>query len=51
MYAGSTALGAFVKGNNLTVFNIGDCQAVLSTKGNPVGDILFKFVLLSCKSA
>jgi serine/threonine protein phosphatase PrpC len=50
MYAGSTALGAFVKGNNLTVFNIGDCQAVLSTKGNPVGDT-FKFVLLSCKSA
>jgi hypothetical protein len=35
-YAGTTALGALVRGNQLTVFNIGDCQAVLSSGGQPV---------------
>jgi serine/threonine protein phosphatase PrpC len=32
-YCGTTALGAFVRGSQLIVFNIGDCQAVLSTNG------------------
>ena len=32
-YSGTTALGAIVKGNELTVFNIGDCHAVLCCNG------------------
>lgn len=34
-YAGTTATGAFIVGSKLTVFNIGDCQAVLSSNGSP----------------
>ena len=33
IYCGTTALGAFVIGSQLTVFSIGDCQAVLSSRG------------------
>jgi len=36
MYCGTTALGAFVRGNQLTVFNIGDCRAVLCSHGSSV---------------
>ena len=32
-YSGTTALGAIVRGNELTVFNIGDCHAVLCCNG------------------
>lgn len=32
-YCGTTALGAWMRGSVLTVFNIGDCQAVLSSNG------------------
>ena len=32
-YSGTTALGAIVRGNELTVFNIGDCHAVLCCDG------------------
>jgi serine/threonine protein phosphatase PrpC len=31
--AGSTALGALLRGRELTVFNIGDCHAVLCSRG------------------
>ena len=33
---GTTALGAFIIRSRLVVFNIGDCQAVLCSKGLPV---------------
>ena len=33
IFCGTTALGAFVRGDQLTVFNIGDCQAVLCSNG------------------
>ncbi len=36
LYCGTTALGAFVLGSQLTVFSIGDCQAVLCTNGKAV---------------
>jgi serine/threonine protein phosphatase PrpC len=36
IYCGTTALGAFVRANQLTVFNIGDCQAVLCSSGAAV---------------
>ena len=36
MYCGTTALGALVRGNQLTVFNIGDCRAVLCSSGTAV---------------
>ena len=32
-YSGTTALGAIIRGNELTVFNIGDCHAVLCCNG------------------
>ena len=32
-YSGTTALGAIVRGNELVVFNIGDCHAVLCCNG------------------
>lgn len=32
-YPGTTALGAFIRNTKLTVFNIGDCQAVICTDG------------------
>jgi Protein phosphatase 2C len=32
-YSGSTALGAIIRGNELVVFNIGDCQAVVCCDG------------------
>ncbi|KAJ1402316.1 phosphatase 2C-like domain-containing protein [Ochromonadaceae sp. CCMP2298] len=32
-YSGTTALGAFITGSELLVFNIGDCQAVLCRAG------------------
>jgi serine/threonine protein phosphatase PrpC len=36
IYCGTTALGAFVIGSSLLVFNIGDCQAVLCSNGRAV---------------
>lgn len=33
MECGTTALGAFIIRNRLTVFSIGDCQAVLCSGG------------------
>lgn len=36
IYCGTTALGAFVIGSSLLVFNIGDCQAVLCSAGRAV---------------
>ncbi len=36
IYCGTTALGAFVIGSRLLVFNIGDCQAVLCSAGQAV---------------
>lgn len=36
MYCGTTALGAVLRGSALTVFNIGDCQAVLCSGGAAV---------------
>lgn len=33
-YSGSTALGALIRGNELVVFNIGDCHAVVCCDGN-----------------
>jgi serine/threonine protein phosphatase PrpC len=33
MYCGTTAIGAFLLGSRLVVFNIGDCQAVLCSGG------------------
>lgn len=33
-YSGTTALGAIIRDNELTVFNIGDCQAVLGRRGD-----------------
>jgi serine/threonine protein phosphatase PrpC len=36
MYCGTTALGAFLLGSRLVVFNIGDCQAVLCSGGTAV---------------
>jgi protein phosphatase 2C len=33
---GTTALGAFVISSRLVVFNIGDCQAVLYSRGEAV---------------
>lgn len=32
-YSGSTALGAFIRGRELVVFNLGDCHAVVSCSG------------------
>jgi serine/threonine protein phosphatase PrpC len=32
-YDGTTALGVFIRNSKLTVFNIGDCQAVMCTDG------------------
>jgi serine/threonine protein phosphatase PrpC len=32
---GTTALGAFIRGSSLLVFNIGDCHAVISSGGKP----------------
>lgn len=39
IYCGTTALGAFVIGSELLVFSIGDCQAVLSSRGQAVSKI------------
>jgi hypothetical protein len=39
IYCGTTALGAFVIGSSLMVFNIGDCQAVLCSAGNAVSPL------------
>jgi len=36
IYCGTTALGAVLRGSALTVFNIGDCQAVLCSGGAAV---------------
>ena len=36
IYCGTTALGALMRANQLTVFNIGDCQAVLCSSGAAV---------------
>lgn len=36
MYCGTTALGVFIIGTKLVVFNIGDCQAVLCSAGSAV---------------
>jgi len=36
IYCGTTALGAFVIGSKLLVFNIGDCQAVLCSAGEAI---------------
>eukprot|EP00599_Poterioochromonas_sp_BG-1_P005644 CAMPEP_0173144310 /NCGR_PEP_ID=MMETSP1105-20130129/7153_1 /TAXON_ID=2985 /ORGANISM="Ochromonas sp., Strain BG-1" /LENGTH=712 /DNA_ID=CAMNT_0014057959 /DNA_START=152 /DNA_END=2291 /DNA_ORIENTATION=+ len=36
MYAGTTALGAFIIGSQLTVYNVGDSMAVLCTNGEAV---------------
>lgn len=33
---GTTAIGAFIIGNQLTVFNLGDSMAVLGSRGVPV---------------
>lgn len=35
-YDGTTALGAFIVDNELTVFNVGDCQAVLCQQGEAI---------------
>ena len=35
-YSGSTALGALIRGNELVVFNIGDCHAVVCCDGNAI---------------
>jgi serine/threonine protein phosphatase PrpC len=39
-YCGTTALGAFIRGHQLLVFNIGDCQAVLCSNGVAVSACL-----------
>lgn len=36
LYCGTTAIGAFIHGRTLTVFNIGDCRAVLCRHGEAV---------------
>lgn len=33
LYCGTTALGAFIVNSKMTVFNIGDCHAVISSNG------------------
>ena len=33
MYCGTTALGAFIVNNKITVFNLGDCHAVICSNG------------------
>jgi serine/threonine protein phosphatase PrpC len=36
LYCGTTAIGAFIRGETLTVFNVGDCRAVLCRDGKAV---------------
>lgn len=36
LYCGTTALGVFIVDNKITVFNIGDCHAVISSNGAAV---------------
>lgn len=38
--SGTTALGAFLRGNKLTIFNVGDCMAVLKRADKAVGFIV-----------
>lgn len=35
-FCGTTAVGAIVVGSELTVFNIGDSQAILCSNGQPI---------------
>jgi hypothetical protein len=47
MYAGTTALGAFIIGSQLTVYNVGDSMAVLCTNGEAVS-LFYLFPLRYC---
>lgn len=38
--SGTTALGAFIHAGKLTVYNIGDCRAILSQSGTAVSILL-----------